>query len=59
MTYATLLDLIKRAGQQEIPPQQAYEPEQATAAFEPQSEDEDEEINFCVATVKKSDLIKK
>jgi len=23
------------------------------------SEDEDEEINFCVATVKKSDLIKK
>ena len=36
-------------GQQDIPPQSAYEPEQATAAFEPQSngyaddEDEDEE----------------
>ena len=34
-------------GQQEIPPQSAYEPEQATAAFEPQSngyaDDEDEE----------------
>ncbi len=34
-------------GQQDIPPQSAYEPEQATAAFEPQSngyaDDEDEE----------------
>ena len=30
-------------GQQEIPPQQAYEPEQATAAFEPQSEDDEDE----------------
>ena len=30
-------------GQQEIPPQQAYEPEQATAAFEPQSEDDEDD----------------
>ena len=45
----TMANAVQAAitGQQDIPPQSAYEPEQATAAFEPQSngyaDDEDEE----------------